>query len=76
MTTAHQQPDLAACNDAARMTRSELVTALRELLGAELVAYLGRREKPAPSGSGPKAPAPSTTRPTSNACASPTAPPA
>ncbi|MCZ1075612.1 hypothetical protein [Rhodococcus sp. A5(2022)] len=40
MTTAHQRPDLAACNDAARMTRSELVTALRELLGVELVAYL------------------------------------
>ena len=32
----------AAYNDAARMTQSELVTALRELLGAKLVAYLGK----------------------------------
>lgn len=42
MTTAHPRPDLAAYTDAARMTQSELVSALRDLLGAKLVAYLGR----------------------------------
>ena len=42
MTTAHPRPDLAAYNDAARMTQSQLVTALRDLLGAKLVAYLGK----------------------------------
>ncbi len=42
MTAAHPRPDLAAYTDAARMTSPELVTALRELLGAKLVAYLGR----------------------------------
>ena len=42
MTTAHPRPDLAAYNEAARMSQPELVTALRELLGAKLVAYLGR----------------------------------
>ncbi|MDL9946310.1 hypothetical protein QSJ19_12020 [Gordonia sp. ABSL11-1] len=42
MTAAHPRPDLAAYADAARMTLPELVTALRELLGAKLVAYLGR----------------------------------
>ena len=35
-------PVYNAYNDAARMTQSELVTALRELLGAKLVAYLGK----------------------------------
>ena len=43
MTTAHPRPDLAAYNDAARMTQSQLVTALRDLLGAKLVAYLETR---------------------------------
>ena len=42
MTTANPRPDLAAYNDAARMTQPELVTALRTLLGAKLVAYLGK----------------------------------
>src|SRR3954471_13497491 len=42
MTTAHPRPDLAAYADAARMTQPELVGALRDLLGAKLVAYLGR----------------------------------
>src|SRR3954449_4220443 len=42
MTTAHPRPDLAAYADAARMTQPELVGALRELLGAKLVAYLGK----------------------------------
>ena len=42
MTTAHPRPDLAAYNLAARMTQAELVTALREMVGARLVAYLGK----------------------------------
>ncbi|NKS56032.1 hypothetical protein GS500_26600 [Rhodococcus hoagii] len=42
MTTARPRPDLAAYNEAARMTQPQLVTALRELLGAKLVAYLGK----------------------------------
>lgn len=42
MTSARQRPELAAYNAAARMGQPELVTALRELLGAKLVAYLGR----------------------------------
>ncbi|MCD5418465.1 hypothetical protein LRS71_02600 [Rhodococcus pyridinivorans] len=42
MTAAHPRPDLAAYNDAARMAQSQLVTALRDLLGAKLVAYLGK----------------------------------
>lgn len=42
MTTAHSRPDLAAYNDAARMNQSQLVTQLRALLGAKLVAYLGK----------------------------------
>jgi len=41
MTPAHPKPDLAAYNEAARMTQSELVGALRDMLGAELVAYIG-----------------------------------
>lgn len=42
MTAAHPRPDLAASNDAAHMAQSQLVTALRDLLGAKLVAYLGK----------------------------------
>lgn len=42
MTTAHPRPDLAAYADAARMSQTELVSSLRDLLGAKLVAYLGR----------------------------------
>ncbi|MFC4604433.1 hypothetical protein [Rhodococcus kronopolitis] len=42
MTAAHPRPDLAAYNAAARMSQAELVTELRELLGAKLVAYLGK----------------------------------
>ncbi len=76
MTTAHPRPpDLAAYNDAARMSQSQLVTALRDLLGAKLVAYLGKVKETRAVRQWPKAPAPSTTTPTSNACASPTAPP-
>lgn len=41
MTTAHARPDLAAYAESSRMGTAELVTALRELLGAKLVAYLG-----------------------------------
>ncbi|MDH6284299.1 hypothetical protein [Prescottella agglutinans] len=41
MPPAHPRPDLAAYNDAARMTQPQLVIALRALLGAKLVAYLG-----------------------------------
>ncbi|NGP07973.1 hypothetical protein G6038_21305 [Rhodococcus sp. 14C212] len=41
MTAAHLPSDLAAYNDAARMCQAELVTALQQLLGAKLVAYLG-----------------------------------
>ena len=39
ITGAH--PDLAAFNEATRMSDAELVSALRDLLGAKLVAYLG-----------------------------------
>ncbi|RRQ29195.1 hypothetical protein DK926_04750 [Rhodococcus sp. Eu-32] len=42
MTAAHPRPDLAAYNEAARMTQAELVSALRSLLGSKLVAYLGK----------------------------------
>ncbi|WP_040780840.1 hypothetical protein [Rhodococcus ruber] len=42
MTAAHLPPDVAAYNDAARMNQAELVTALQQLLGAKLVAYLGK----------------------------------
>ena len=45
MTTSHPRPDLAADHAAARMRQPELVTALRELLGAQLVAYLGTAEQ-------------------------------
>ncbi|MGC5258923.1 hypothetical protein ACPXCG_21490 [Gordonia sp. DT218] len=38
MTDAH--PDLAAFNDVTRMSDAQLVTALRGVLGARLVAYL------------------------------------
>lgn len=41
MPTSHPRPDLAASAAVARMTEPELVTELRELLGAKLVAYLG-----------------------------------
>ncbi|WP_413467056.1 hypothetical protein [Mycolicibacterium sp. 120270] len=36
------KPDLDAYNSAMTMSTAELVTALRDLLGAKLVAYLGR----------------------------------
>lgn len=36
------QPELAAYNEAVSRSAAELVTALRELLGAKLVAYLGK----------------------------------
>lgn len=39
VTTA--RPDLAAYNEAVAMDTAELVTALRDLLGAKLVAYIG-----------------------------------
>lgn len=37
-----QRPDLAAFEEANRMTPAELVAALRPMLGDRLVAYLGR----------------------------------
>jgi hypothetical protein len=40
VTTA--RPDLTAYNEAMTMSTAELVTALRDLLGAKLVAYLGK----------------------------------
>lgn len=42
MSRSHPRPDLAASLVAARMASPELVAALRELLGATLVAYLGK----------------------------------
>lgn len=42
MAMLHRQPDLAAYEEASRMSNSELVGALRPLLGDRLVAYLGR----------------------------------
>ncbi|MGW6695029.1 hypothetical protein ACWF62_14775 [Rhodococcus sp. NPDC054953] len=42
MSTSHPRPDLAASSVTARMTTPELVAALRELLGATLVAYIGK----------------------------------
>ena len=36
------KPDLDAYNNAMSMTTAQLVTALRDLLGVKLVAYLGR----------------------------------
>ena len=36
------RPDLDAYNASLTMTTAELVTALRELLGTKLVAYLGK----------------------------------
>ena len=41
MPTASARPDLVAYRDAMTMTTAELVTSLRDLLGAKLVAYLG-----------------------------------
>ena len=41
MSTADAHPDLAAFNDVTRMSDAQLVSGLRELLGAKLVAYLG-----------------------------------
>lgn len=41
MTVASARPDLAAYRDALTMTTAGLVSALRDLLGSKLVAYLG-----------------------------------
>lgn len=41
MTDASSGPDLVAYREVARMDTAQLVTALRDLLGAKLVAYLG-----------------------------------
>jgi len=41
MSVTTGQPELAAYNEAVGMSAAELVMALRELLGAKLVAYLG-----------------------------------
>ena len=41
MAVTTGQPELAAYNEAVGMSSAELVTALRALLGAKLVAYLG-----------------------------------
>ncbi len=45
MATAHSRPGPSTHNEAARMTQSQLVTELRALLGAKLVAYLGRAKE-------------------------------
>lgn len=42
MSTSHPRPDLAASSVVSRMTVPELVAALRKLLGAKLVAYIGK----------------------------------
>jgi hypothetical protein len=42
MAMASARPDLIAYHDAMTMSTAGLVTALRELLGAKLVAYLGK----------------------------------
>lgn len=42
MSTSHPRPDLAASAAAGRMSEPELVAEVRELLGAKLVAYLGK----------------------------------
>lgn len=42
MAMLHQRPDLAAYEEANRMSNAQLVSALRPLLGDRLVAYLGR----------------------------------
>lgn len=41
MTTTTPRPDLAAHTEATRATFPEVVTGLRDLLGAQLVAYIG-----------------------------------
>ncbi len=41
MTTTTPRPDLAAHTEAMRATFPQVVTGLRDLLGAQLVAYLG-----------------------------------
>jgi hypothetical protein len=42
VSAEHHGPDLATHHHAARMSQPELVAALRDLLGAKLVAFLGR----------------------------------
>jgi hypothetical protein len=42
MATASARPDLVPYQEAMTMNTAELVTALRDLLGAKLVAYLGK----------------------------------
>jgi hypothetical protein len=42
MTRASARPDLVPYRQAMTMSTAELVTALRDLLGAKLVAYLGK----------------------------------
>lgn len=41
MAASHSRPDLNAYSEAALMGPAELTGALREVLGAKLVAYLG-----------------------------------
>jgi hypothetical protein len=41
MTVTTGRPDLPAYNEAVAMNSAELVSALRDLLGAKLVAYIG-----------------------------------
>ncbi|MGH3563064.1 MAG: hypothetical protein ACRDTN_15065 [Mycobacterium sp.] len=41
-TTTTARPDLSAYNESVMMSTPELVTALRDLLGAKLVAYIAR----------------------------------
>lgn len=40
MATSHPRPDLAAHSQAAVMDQAQLISALREVLGAKLVAYI------------------------------------
>ncbi|RFA17724.1 hypothetical protein B7R25_16715 [Subtercola boreus] len=42
MSTTTQRPGLRAHEDSVRFSQPELVSALREVLGSKLVAYLGR----------------------------------
>lgn len=48
--TTTQKPGLRAHEESVRFTPAELVSALREILGARLVAYLGRVSSTRPVG--------------------------
>ena len=67
------KPDLDAYNNAMTMSTAELVTALRDLLGAKLVAYLGRVKETRAVRQWAEGTRTSPTPPTSTACGWPTA---